>query len=53
MVKEETSPTDVMREGSADSEVAPVIGQWTEACFSVGSPSSEADVRELLQEAAK
>ena len=50
VVKQKTAPTGV---GTENSAVAPVIGQWAEACFPVGSPSSEADVRELIQEAAE
>jgi hypothetical protein len=36
------------REGS----LAPAIGRWTEACFPAGSKTTEADLRELLKEAA-
>jgi hypothetical protein len=53
IVKEKTTSIEVAREGSENSVVAPVIGQWAEACFPVGSPSSETAVRELLEEAAE
>ena len=53
IMKEKTARIDVAREVTANSVVAPVIGQWAEACFPVGSPSSEADIRELIQEAAE
>ena len=47
--------TDSAGEGhtSAVALTAPVVGRWAEACFPVGSPSSEADLRELLKEAAE
>lgn len=36
-----------------EGNLAPVIGRWAEACFPVGSQTSEADLRELLREAAE
>jgi hypothetical protein len=36
-----------------EGDLAPVIGRWAEACFPVGSQTSEADLRELLKEAAE
>jgi hypothetical protein len=35
-----------------EENLAPVIGRWAEACFPVGSQTSEAELRELLKEAA-
>lgn len=35
-----------------ERNLAPVIGRWAEACFPVGSQTTEADLRELLKEAA-
>jgi hypothetical protein len=35
-----------------EQSLAPTIGRWAEACFPVGSQTTEADLRELLKEAA-
>jgi hypothetical protein len=35
-----------------EQSLAPTIGRWAEACFPVGSQTTEADLRELLMEAA-
>jgi hypothetical protein len=36
-----------------DASVAPVVGKWAEACFPVGSQTTEEELRELLREAAE
>jgi hypothetical protein len=35
-----------------EGDIAPVIGRWAEACFPVGSQTSEAALRDVLKEAA-
>jgi hypothetical protein len=35
---------------SSKGNLAPVIGRWAEACFPVGSETTEAELRELLKE---
>lgn len=37
---------------SPEGELAPVIGRWAETCFPVGSRTTEAELKELLREAA-
>jgi hypothetical protein len=37
---------------SPEGNLAPVIGRWAEACFPVGSETTEAELRELLKESA-
>jgi hypothetical protein len=37
---------------SSEGNMAPVIGRWAEACFPVGSETTEAELRELLKESA-
>ena len=40
------------RRNSPEGSLAPVIGRWAEVCFPVGSQATEAELRELLREAA-
>lgn len=46
--------SEVNRRGPRPPEgnLAPVIGRWAETCFPVGSQTTEAELRELLKEAA-
>jgi hypothetical protein len=40
------------RQEGEKASLAPVIGRWAEACFPVGSQTTETELRELLKEAA-
>ena len=38
--------------GSGGLDIAPAVSKWSAACFPHDSPSSEHDLRELIEEAA-
>ena len=40
-------------DSAGEEEVAPLIGQWAEACFPSESRTTETEVKELLREAAE